>query len=446
MRRRAERVDAAGLFNLLTGPQLLEVTEAHLPQHRERLYPPTVTLSMFMRQALDADGSCQMAVDSWAAQRHAEGLSVQSVRTGAYCKARERLPASMVIGLTHAVGALVSARTKAGWRWRGRQLKLVDGTGISMPGTLENQERCPQPSSQAESVGLPLARVVGVICRATGAVIDAAIGPHAGKGSSELGLLRTLGAAFSAGDVMLADAFYCNYCVVATMLAAGVDVLSEQNGARHTDFRRGTALGRRDHLVNWAKSKTRPEWMTAERYAELPDALTVREVRVDGQILVTTLPNQRKVRKGALDQLYAQRRSVELDLRNVRTTLGVEVLRCLTPRMVEQELWVHLLAYNRIRLLMAQAALDADLHPRQLSFNHTVQLWAEWTVRRADPGADPDALFRLIAQPTVRNRPRRIEPRARKRRPEPYPWLKRPRAEARERVRRYGHLRSYGLM
>ncbi len=438
--RRAQRVDAVGFFNLLTGPELLEVTESHLPEHRERLYPPTVTLSMFMRQALDADGSCQKAVNSWAAQRSAEGLSVQSVCTGGYCKARERLPFSMVTGLTQAVGELVSARAKAGWRWRGRHVKLVDGTGFSMPDTLENQEHYPQPSSQAEGVGFPLARVVGVICLATGAVIDAAIGPHTGKGSSELGLLRTLGAAFSPGDVMLADAFYCNYFLIATMIAAGVDVLFEQNGTRHTDFRHGTSLGRRDHLVSWAKSKIRPEWMTVQQYAEFPEELTVREVQIDGQVLVTTLLHPRKVSKGALDELYARRWHVELDLRNIKTTLGVEVLRCLTPRMVEKELWVHLLAYNLIRLLMAQAALDAGVHPRQLSFKHTVQLWAEWTAHHVDPSTDPDTLFRLIAQPTVGNRPGRIEPRARKRRPKPYPWLKRPRAEARERVRRYGHL------
>ena len=438
--RRAQRVDAVGFFNLLTGPELLDVTESHLPEHRERLYPPTVTLSMFMRQALDADGSCQKAVNGWAAQRHAEGLSVQSVRTGGYCKARERLPVSMVTGLTHAVGELVSARAKAGWRWRGRHVKLVDGTGISMPDTPQNQECYPQPSSQAEGVGFPLARVVGVICLATGAVIDAAMGPYAGKGSSELGLWRRLNTAFSPGDVMLADALYCNYFLIATLIAAGVDVLFEQNGARHTDFRRGASLGPRDHLMRWTKSKTRPGWMSAEQYAGFPDELTVREVLVDGQVLVTTLLNQRQVRKSALDQLYARRWNVELDLRNLKTTLSVEVLRCLTPRMVEKELWVHLLAYNLIRLLMAQAALDADVHPRQLSFKHTVQLWAEWTAHRVDLSADPDTLFRLIAQSTVGNRPARIEPRARKRRPKPYPWLKIPRAEARERVHRYGHL------
>ena len=439
IQRRAQRVASVGFFNLLTGPELMEVTEAHLPEHRERLDPPTVALSMFLRQCLDADGSCQKAVNGWAAQRCAEGLSVQSVRTGAYCKARSRLPVAMVTGLAHTIGGLVSARAKPGWRWRGRHVKLVEGTGISMPDTPENQACYPQPSSQAEGVGFPLARVVGVICLATGAVIDAAIGPHAGKGSSELGLLRTLGTAFSAGDVMLADAFYCNYFLIATLLAAGVDVLFEQNGARHTDFRRGISLGPRDHLVRWAKSKTRPEWMTAQQYADFPDELTVREAQVDGQILVTTLLS-RKVSKGELDQLYARRWNVELDLRNIKTTLGVDVLRCLTPQMVEKELWVHLLAYNLIRLLMAQAALDADVHPRQLSFKHAVQLWVEWQAHRIELSVDPDTFFRLLAQPVVGNRPGRIEPRARKRRPKPYPWLKMPRAEARERVRKYGHL------
>jgi hypothetical protein len=295
--RRARTTKAMDFFNPLTGPELLEVTESHLPEHRERLYPPTVVLSMFMKQALSADGSCQKAVNGWAAQRQAEGLGVQSVRTGAYCKARQRLPVPMVTALTHAAGRLVSARAKAGWRWRGRTVKLVDGTGISMPDTAENQMRYPQPNTQAEGVGFPLARLVGVICLATGALIDAAIGPHAGKGGSELALLRRLDAAFSPGDVILADAFYCNYFLIAPLIAAGVDVLFEQHGARTTDFRRGTSLGRRDHLVRWPKPKTRPHWMTAQQYDEFAEELIVREVKIDGQILVTSLLDPRKVRK-----------------------------------------------------------------------------------------------------------------------------------------------------
>ena len=438
--RGAGKTQAVDFFNLLTGPELFEATESYLPEHRERLYPPTVALSMFMRQALSADGSCQRAVNGWAAQRAAEGLGVQSIRTGAYCKARQRLPVAMVAALTHETGHLLSAKAPAGWRWRGRCVKLVDGTGISMPDTPANQTRYPQPSTQAAGVGFPLARVVGVICLATGALIDAAIGPHAGKGNSELGLFRRLSAAFSPGDVMLADALYCNYFLIATLVAAGVDVLFEQNGARITDFRRGTALGKRDHIVRWPKPRTRPQWMSVQQYEKFAEELSVREVKVDGQVLVTTLLDPRRVSKSELDQLYARRWNVELDLRNIKTTLGMEVLRCLTPAMVEKELWVHLLAYNVIRLLMAQAAQQAQLHPRELSFKHTVQLWTEWTARCVDVTADADALFRLIAQQSVGDRPGRIEPRARKRRPKPYPWLKIPRAEARERVRIYGHL------
>ncbi len=169
--RRARGIQAVELFNLLTGPELLETTELHLREHRERLNPPTVVLSMFMIQALNADGSFQSAVNGWAAQHSADGFGVQSVRTGAYCRARQRLPVEMVTALTHATGRLLSARAKAGWRWRGRTVKLVDGIGISMPDTPENQTRYPQPSSQAEGVGFPLARVVGVICLATGVLI-----------------------------------------------------------------------------------------------------------------------------------------------------------------------------------------------------------------------------------------------------------------------------------
>jgi hypothetical protein len=140
---------ALDFFNLLTGPELLEMTEAHLPEHRERLDPPTVTLSMFMKQSLALDRSCQRVVDAWAGQRAAEGLSVQSIRTGGYCRARTRLPLPMIVALTRETGRLLSAQAPREWRWRDRCVKLADGTGISMPDTAQNQARYPQPRSQA---------------------------------------------------------------------------------------------------------------------------------------------------------------------------------------------------------------------------------------------------------------------------------------------------------
>ena len=437
--RRASATHAVEFFNLLTSPQFLQTTEALLPEHRERMYPPTVTLSMFMRQVLESDGSCQKAVNGWAAQRAADGLAPCSVRTGGFCRARQRLPLQMVSTLTRETGRLLSEKAPAQWRWRGRAVKLVDGTGISMPDTAQNQACYPQPNTQAPGVGFPLARLVMVICLASGTALDAAIGPYSGKGSGELGLVRRLLEGFGPGDVMLADALYCNYFLIATLMAAGVDVLFEQNGSRITDFRRGQSLGTRDHVVRWPKPAARPEWMTPEQYARFPDELTVREVKVAHQVLVTTMIEHRRVSKDDLSALYARRWNVELDLRNLKTTTGMDVLSCQTPQMNEKQLWVHLLAYNLIRTLMAQAARNAGIDPRQLSFKHTVQLWTAWVSRGLSATTDCGRLFRLIAQGTVGNRPGRIEPRMRKRRPKPYPWLKVPRAQARRKIKIHGH-------
>jgi hypothetical protein len=194
----------------------------------------------------------------------------------------------MVRPLTRETGRLVRVAAPRSWRWRGRTVKLVDGTGISMPDTLENQASYPQPHSQAPGVGFPLMRLVAVVCLATGALIDAAIGPHEGKGSSELGLPRGLGKAFSAGDLVLADAFYC-YFVIATLLAAGVDVLFEQHGARFTDFRRGTALGPRHHVVvgnrpGRIEPRARKRWPKPYPWLKIPRAEAREHVRAYGHL------------------------------------------------------------------------------------------------------------------------------------------------------------------
>jgi Transposase DDE domain len=428
--RALHELEAVDFFNVLTGPELLEQTEAHLPEHRERLYPPTVTLAMFMRQALSEDGSCQRAVNGWAAQRVCEGLKPNGVDTGAYCRARQRLPVEMVKALTRESGRVLSAKALRDWRWHGRAVKLVDGSTVSMPDTPQNQAGYPQPITQASGVGFPLARVLAVICLSTGAVLEAATCPFAGAGNSELGLLRALGAVFNAGDVMLADTFYCNYFILATLQAAGVDAVFEQHSQRITDFRRGRSLGARDHCVQWPRPR-RPPWMTREHYASFPESLSVRELKTSGRILLTTLLDHRRVRKQEVLDLYCQRWQVELDLRNIKITLGVDVLSCRTPQMVVKELWVHLLAYNLIRLLMAQAAAASGVQPRQLSFKHTVQLWTEWTARKLTHSAH---LWQLLARVRVADRPGRVEPRMKKRRPKSYPWMKKPRPQERQQI------------
>jgi len=429
-----QRLEAVDFFNALTGPELLEKTEALLPEHREREYPPTVALAMFLKQALSQDRSCQRAVNGWIAQCVAEDLEAPSARTSGYCRARLRVPVQMVTALTREAGELLCRQARAGWRWRGRPVKLGDGTGVLMPDTEENQSRYPQPSSQAEGVGFPQMRLAGT-------VLDAAMGPYAGKGSGELSLNRRLEDVFHAGDVFLADDLYCNYFLIARLRARGVDVLFEQNGARTTDFRRGEHLGARDHLARWEKRKARPQWMARADYKAAPAELIVREVSVDGRVLATTMLDPRHACKRELGKPYERRWNIELGLRDVKSTLGPKALSCKTPAMCEKELWVYLLAYNLIRLLMAQAALQAGVHPRQLSFKHTVQLWTEWLCHglAGMVAAHAAVLFQAIAQQKVGNRPSRIEPRARKRRPKPYQWLKVPRAKARRQVRLYGY-------
>jgi hypothetical protein len=216
----------------------------------------------------------------------------------------------MVRELARETGRQLHGQARPAWKWRGRPVKLVDGTGISMPDTPSNQARFPQSGAQAEGVGFPLAYLVAVICLASGAVLEAAVGTYAGKGSGELTAFRLLQNTFGRGDVIVADALYCHYFLMASMIATGVDVVMEQHGARHTDFRRGKSLGTRDHIVTWPKPRQCPAWMTREQYQAFPDELTVRESRLHHRVLVTTMLDARKTSKQDLSQLYARRWNV----------------------------------------------------------------------------------------------------------------------------------------
>jgi hypothetical protein len=437
--KQVQTVDANYFFNLLTSPQLLEVVEALLPEHRERKYPPTVTLAMFLGQVLSADGSCQNAVNEANVNRLLIGLSADSANTGGYCRARQRLPVEMVRALAKQTGALLGEHTPGSWLWRGRHVKLVDGTTTLLPDSAENQASYPQQGNQARGAGFPIARLVGVMSLANGAVLDVAMGPYQGKGTGEHALFRAMHACFAAGDVMLGDGYYCSYFLIAEMVSRGVDVIFEQHGARKTDFRTGEKLGARDHVVTWSKP-ARPGWMTLAQYRGYPAELTLREVKVRKKVLVTTWVNPREVCKRELGQLFVQRWHVEVDLRHIKTTLGMETLSCKTPDLCEKELWVYALAYNLIRLLMAQAAAHAEVLPRQLSFKHTLQVWVAWSQRQflSDAAEDRPALLTLIAQLRVGKRPGRVEPRRVKRRPKPFPRLQTTRRKARANIRKHG--------
>ena len=443
LRSRAVHTDSYTFFNLLTGPQFLDQVESLLPEHRERLFPPTETLSMFLAQALSADRSCQNAVNDSAIKRLAGGLPLCSTGTGAYCRARQRLPLEMVCALTLGTGRAMADQVPQQWLWRERRVRLVDGTTVTMPDTSANQAAFPQQGGQQRGLGFPLCRLVAILCLSSGAALNAAIGPYKGKGSDEQSLLRSILDTLEPDDLLLGDAFYATYFLWCALRERGIDAVFEQHGARRrsTDFRRGRRLGERDHLIELSKPAKKPDWMTQADYDQMPERITVRELHTGGKVLVTTLLCPKHTPKAALKGLYKNRWHVELDLRNIKTTLGMERLSCKTPAMAIKEIWVYLLAYNLIRLIMAQSALLADCLPRQLSFKHALQLWMAWGQQGI--GSDNDVklagLFVLIAQQQVGDRPGRSEPRAMKRRPKPFPLLTKPRTVAREEIRKNGH-------
>lgn len=441
--QRVRDTDANVFFNLLTSDRWLDTVESLLPAHRERLFPPTETLSMFMAQALNADSSCQQAVDTVAVKRLASGVPPCSTHTSAYCRARMRLPADMVSTLALTVGQSIAADAPSSWHWRNRPVRLVDGTTVTLPDTDANQATYPQPLNQKPGLGFPLCRIVGLVCLGSGAVLNAAFSRYAGKGNDELSLLRTLLDTLARGDVLIGDALYATYFLLCQLQTRGVDAVFEQHGARRltTDFRCGRRLGTRDHLIALRKPARRPSWMAQSDYDAAPDEITVRELRVGGKTLVTTLLCAKETDKAALKWLYQRRWHVELDLRNIKTTLKMERLSCQTPAMVVKEIWVYLLAYNLIRLMMADAARHAGVLPRQISFKHTVQLWIAWQARgqHISEVEAYEGLLTLIAERRVGNRADRIEPRTLKRRAKSYSLLTVPRHKARAKVAKHGH-------
>lgn len=434
--------DCLSTFNLLTSDVLFDEVERHLPRHRERRFPPTETLAMFITQALSADRSCQQIVNQAAVLRLVKGLPGCSTHTGGYCRARQRLPLEMIGGLSCFLGRWIDQQAPAQWRWNGRRVRLVDGTTLSMADTSANQAVYPQQGGQKPGLGFPICRLVGITCLSSGALLDAAIGRFNGKGGDEQTLFRSIQGTLKSGDILLGDAFYASYFLIAAMQAQGVDILMEQQGARKrsTDFRKGRRLGQRDHLISIEKPRHKPYWMSEQAYRLAPSTLRVREFKADGKIMVTTLNGPKTASKDALKALYKQRWSVELDIRHIKDTLGMGVLSCKTPAMVLKEIWVYLLAYNLIRLMMVQSALTAGIRPREISFKHCLQLWCTWSQQMNTLNESQwQTLYLLMAQQQVGKRPGRIEPRAVKRRPKAYPLLMLPRPQAREIVRINGH-------
>ena len=332
----------------------------------------------------------------------------------------------------------------AKWLWHDRHVYLVDGTAVSMPDTEANQDEYPQHPRQPEGLGFPIARVVVLLSLATGMVKDMALGPYMGKETGETALLRQLLERFEPGDLLLGDRYYCSYFMIALLMELGVDFVTRVHQRRAVDFRCGRRLGKGDHIVEW-KRPDKPAWMDPQTYDRMPESIEIREIhvhvgqpgyRVESFVVVTTLTNAAKYTQDDIAELYHYRWLAELDIRAIKITMGMEILRCKTPRMVRKEMWTCLLAYNLIRRAMLQAAQASGQSPRRLSFAAALQaIAASWPVIVSSSDSVAARLVEVelanLADHTIGDRPGRVEPRAVKRRPKPHALLTEPRDQAR---------------
>jgi hypothetical protein len=417
---------------------------------RNRIYTPWITLGLFLSQILSDDHSCDDAVDRFQKFRYDRGLPAVAPATASYCEARARLPEELTWELVRQTGRAIHRQAKRSWLYRGRSVKVLDGSTVTMPDTPENQAAYPQQATQAPGLGFPIARLLVIFSLAVGTVLEAATGPYQGKQTSELALLRQVVGHFQPGDIALADRFFCSYWVIAELQRRGVDVVLRMHQCRSADFRRGRRLGKGDHLVTWPKPARRPAWMSAAEYAAMPAELSVREIRVRvadvtkrvrTMVIVTTLTDAKVYRAAGVRDLYRQRWQAELYLRALKEVMQMGVLRTKTPEMVRKEIAVHLLGYNLIRGIMAESVREGKVPPRRVSFAgalHTVRAFEETHLYEAARiRADLPRLLELIARKgEVGTRPDRYEPRAVKRRPKPHPLLTMPREEARRLIER----------
>ena len=445
LRRQFLQDDTLPLSNVLSEDVVAEVLEETECSWADRIYSPLVTVWVFLGQVLSADHSCRWAVSRLIVQRLSQGQSACSAKTGAYCRARKRLPEKLFSEIARKTGQELDANAREGWLWKDRPVYIFDGTTVVMPDTAENQKAYPQVDRQKPGLGFPMARIVAIFSLSCGAVVELAIGRYAGKAQGELSLFRTIWDVFRPGDIVLTDAFLCTWTEIQLLQQRGIDYVGQLHVMRKADLRRGKRLGKKDHIVRWPKPFVR--WMDKESRAALPDFLEVRECCVSIQqpgfrsktiVVVTTLLDAVEYTKDDIAELYFQRWSVELDLRSLKTVMQMDMLRCKTPELVRKEIWTHILAYNLIRTIMAQAATNHDVHPRSISFKGTIQSLEAFQQLIAFSCEYDDAyrkhiyehLLKAVASHRVRDRPGRFEPRQIKRTHGSYDWLTKPRPQA----------------
>lgn len=391
---------------------------------RERLLDPVTTVHLFLLQVLHGNAACAH-VAHWAGK---------AFTAEAYCQARSRLPLALFERLLVATrDALLPQGERRTW--------FIDGSGFSMSDVKELREAFGQPGGQAEGCGFPVAHLLAAFCHRTGMLLEAAVAPLR---THDLADASRLHACMKPGDVLVGDRAFGSFAHLAILLAAGLHGVFRMHQRVLVDFRarrphggKGRPksrwlkrLGVEDQLVVVPKPKQRPAWMTDEEFDALPDEITVRELRyrtgrpgfrTHEVTLVTTLTDADADSAEDLAELYASRWRAETNLRHLKQTMGMDVLRCRTVEGVLKEALVYAIAYNLVCAAAAASAERQGVEPCRISFLDALRWLAE--------GADHATLDRLLVVP---HRPGRFEPRVRKRRPKQFPVMQKPRDELKQ--------------
>ena len=426
------------------------------PSSRRRLFSKQNTFWAFFSQVIGADRGCREVVRKLQSLCAAQSKPMPSSSTSAYCQARARLDEKSLTDIFTHTTKQGRSEDDAG-RLNSRRVVVVDGTGLSMPDTEANQQAWPQWASQKPGCGFPQATVCACFCLSSGTLLSYRVG---NKKSNELPLLRDQWETFKRGDIFLGDKGFCSYYDVWAFQHLGVD--SVVTLARRPPVREMESvkrLGENDHLIYWPKPKKRQaDNYNHEAWADSPERLLLRQIkvtvnqpgfRVTTFYIVTTLTDAQAYPASEIADLYLQRWEVELFFRDIKTTMGMDILRCKTPVMVRKEILMTFIAYNGIRHLMNQAARQQNTPLRRVSFKGSIQALRHWEAHLTQAKTSPTERARLwrlllesIADYATPHRPGRREPRVRKRRPKNFQLMTRPRHEMNEIPHRSQHRAS----
>jgi len=375
----------------------------------------------------------------------AEGQTPPSTDTSGYCKARKRIKEGFLLFLMRLTGKHLHEQPEPELLWCGRRVAVFDGSSLTMADTKKNQQKYPQPQSQAKGCGFPAGRIVCGFSLSTGAVFDAVM---SSMRTGEINLFRQLYPNLEAGDVALGDRIFGTYADICLLHAGDVDSAFRMHGARKTDFRKGKRLARWDHIVEWVKPKQCPDGLKRKLFDQLPERILLRETRfhipkkgfrTEDVTLVTTLLDPKLYTRIDLAQLYRLRWQAEIDLKHLKTTMQMEHLPSKTPSMVRKDFYVHLLAYNLIRTVQLEASRQHQVDSLALSFCATIQHLSNFTCLLAHATDEQreyeyTQLIYLVSTEKLPFRPNRVEPRAVKRRPKAYPRLTKPRRQLKRKL------------